>query len=144
MNSKKKKSRVLLDTSVWIVYFRDPSTPIKEAVRHLVNAGQATIAGPVVFEVLQGTRSPQEFEEIRRLLEGLPYLTSPEMIWVAAAGMAAGLRRRGLTIPGTDCLVATLARENDCKIWSLDAHFESIPGVRLYRPPRPRPRRPSA
>ena len=96
------------------------------------------VAGPVAYEVLQGTRTPQEFERIRLTLEDLPYLVTSGTSWVEAAGMAAGLLRRGLTFPMTDILLATLAREHRCRIWSLDPHFTSIPGVRLYRPPKPR------
>lgn len=108
----------------------------------LIDARQAFVAGPIMYEVLQGTRSPQEFEGFLVKLEELPYLRTEATTWVAAAGMSAGLRRRGLTLPMTDILLATLARENQCRIWSLDSHFSSIPGVRLYHPPKTRPRRP--
>ncbi len=96
------------------------------------------VAGPVAYEVLQGARTPREFEGIRLKLEDLPYLVTSGPSWVEAAGMAAGLLRRGLTFPMTDILLATLAREHRCRIWSLDPHFTSIPGVQLYRPPKPR------
>lgn len=103
-----------------------------------MHAEEALVAGPVVFEVLQGTRSHDEFRTFRRILEGLPYLILGSSSWIAAAGVAAGLRRRGLSFPMTDVLLATLARERQCRLWSDDAHFVSIPGVRLYRPPKAR------
>ena len=96
------------------------------------------VAGPVAYELLQGTRTPQEFENIRLKLEDIPHLVTSGTTWVEAAGMAAGLRRRGLTLPMTDILLATLARAHGCRIWSLDPHFTSIPGVRLHRPSRAR------
>lgn len=40
----------------------------------------------------------------------------------------------------TDPLLATPARDNQCSIWSLDPHFASIPGVRLFHPPSRKPR----
>jgi predicted nucleic acid-binding protein len=110
----------------------------------LLDADEACVAGPVVYEVLQGTRTAEEFEEFRELLGGLPFLPTHGTSWMSAAGMAAGLRRRGLTVPMTDILLATLARDNQCAIWSLHAHFASIPGVRRFQPPRGRRHPPPA
>jgi predicted nucleic acid-binding protein len=109
-----------------------------------MEADEAFVAGPIVYEVLQGTGSPEEFETLRDLLGELPFLPIQGDTWIGAAGMAAGLRRRGLTLPMTDILLATLARVNQCRIWSLDPHFTSIPGVRLFHPPSRKPRRRSA
>jgi predicted nucleic acid-binding protein len=105
-----------------------------------VDRDEVCVAGPVLYEVLQGTRTPQEFETIRTLLRDLPCLPTSSPNWIAAGGMAAGLRRRGFVLPLTDLLLAAAAQEHRCRIWSLDAHFESIPGVRLYRPPKSRRR----
>ncbi len=126
---------------MWIAHFRDPAVPFGSVLKDLVDGELAAVAGPVVYEVLQGTRTPQEFDTTREILQNLPWLPAQSNTWVAAAGMSAGLRRRGVTLPMTDILLATLARENQCRIWSLDPHFASIPGVRLYRPPKTRPRR---
>lgn len=141
MTSKEKRRRVLVETSIWIAHFRDPSTPVRSHLRGLVTAGEAFVAGPIAYEVLQGTLGPEEFRTVSEYFRDLPYIVAHGPTWVAAAGMAAGLRRQGMTFPMTDLLIATLARENQCRVWSLDAHFESIPGVRLYRPPGSRPRR---
>ena len=127
-----------MDSSIWIAYFRDPEARVGIHLQRLVDAGEAFVAGPVLYEVLQGTRSPREFEVAFAHLQGLPYLIVNGTTWVSAAGMAAGLLRRGVTLPMTDVLLATLARENGCQVWSADAHFQQIPGARLYRPPDPR------
>jgi hypothetical protein len=127
---------VVVDTSVWIAYFRDPATPYGDCLEGLMEAREAYVAGPIVYEVLQGTRTSGEFEEFRLLLEKLPCLAISGRTWVSAAGMAAGLRRRGLSFPMTDLVIATLAGEHRCQIWSNDGHFQEIPGVRLYHPPR--------
>lgn len=141
MTSRPTRRRVLVDTSVWIAYFRDPSELVGDRLEGLMDADEAFVAGPIVYEVLQGTRTPEEFGTLRDLLGGLPFLPIHGKTWIGAAGMAAGLRRRGLTLPMTDVLLATLARDNQCWIWSLDPHFASIPGVRLLHPPPRRPRR---
>lgn len=144
MSSRDTRSRVLVDSSIWIAHFRDPAAGFKNALRDLVDADLAAVAGPIAYEVLQGAKSPKEFQTLREILQDLPWLPAKGTTWVAAAGMSAGLRRRGLTLPMTDILLATLAREHRCRIWSLDPHFASIPGVRLFSPPkRPGGRRPA-
>lgn len=106
-----------------------------------MDADEAFVAGPIVYEVLQGTRTPEEFDTLRDLLGALPFLPIQGDTWIGAAGTAAGLRRRGVTLPMSDILLATLARDNQCRIWSLDPHFASIPGVRLFHAPSRKPRR---
>ncbi|HYL79776.1 MAG TPA: PIN domain-containing protein [Candidatus Acidoferrum sp.] len=144
MTSRRTRRRILVDTSVWIAYFRDPSAPVGDRLEGLMDADEAFVAGPIVYEVLQGTRTPEEFDTLRDLLGELPFLPAHGETWIGAAGMAAGLRRRGVTLPMTDILLATLARDNQCSIWSLDPHFASIPGVRLFQAPSRKPRRRSA
>jgi len=138
------RSRILVDSSVWIANFRDPTASLADRLRTLIDDDLVAVAGAIVYEVLQGTRTSQEFEAIRQIFLPLRWLPAQPASWVAAAGMAAGLRRRGLSFPMTDILLATLAREHRCHIWSLDPHFTLIPGVRLFSPPkvRPGPRRP--
>jgi len=45
---------------------------------------------------------------------------------------------RGVTVPLTDALIATLGIENDLEVWALDSHFVAMQSVltrlRLYTP----------
>jgi predicted nucleic acid-binding protein len=141
VTSRRTRRRILVDTSVWIAYFRDPSASVGNRLEDLMDADEVFVAGPIIYEVLQGTRTPKEFDTLRDLLGELPFLPVHGETWIGAAGMAAGLRRRGVTLPMTDILLATLARDNQCRIWSLDPHFASIPGVRLFQGPPQKPRR---
>jgi predicted nucleic acid-binding protein len=50
--------------------------------------------------------------------------------------LSAQLLRKGVTLPLSDLLIAVLAIEYGCRLYSLDTHFKKIPGVTLYPPAR--------
>ena len=66
-------TRVLVDTSAWIDFFRRTEGEVGDTVANLVEEDQAVMTGPVLAELLRGVRSAKEGEELRVLLEALPY-----------------------------------------------------------------------
>jgi|GEM_PF-2570195 len=50
----------------------------------------------------------------------------PPKHWDLAAGYAAQLRARGVTVPASDLLIATVAVESDSELLARDQHFEMI------------------
>ncbi len=128
---------VIADTSVWIEFFRGGHEPVREALRRLVRAQQAVLVGVVLAELLQGCRSVKEADSILSNLAGLRFLTDSFTSWRHAGELSASLRRKGITIPLSDLVMAALALEHGCQIYSLDPHFKQIPGLSLYKVPRP-------
>lgn len=128
---------VLIDTSAWIEFFRRDGDPaVKLAMKALVEELEATLCGPVEMEFLGGVR-PKERRRIQSRFDILPYLTNDQKIWREAATQFAVLRKKGVTVPWNDVLIATLALRCDCRIYAVDQHFESMSqhlGLRLYTP----------
>jgi len=83
----------------------------------------------VLFELLQGIRSPEEREQVKEALLSVHFLEITPQDWEGAALMARDLRSRGITLPMTDLLLGQLAKTHDLEIISLDPHFDQIPGV---------------
>jgi predicted nucleic acid-binding protein len=56
-------------------------------------------------------------------------------IWRRAGELSLALRRRGITVPLSDLVVAGLALEHGCAIYTLDSHshFDRIPDLPLHR-----------
>jgi predicted nucleic acid-binding protein len=52
-------------------------------------------------------------------------------LWIKAGQLSAQLRANGQTLPMSDLLIATLAKEHDCSLVTIDRHFASIPGIRI-------------
>lgn len=117
-----------MDTSVWIDFFRG-TPPIKALVERLVLADRIFTAGPILYELLQGIKSPVEKKQVREALLATHHLDITPDDWEGAASLAAELRTRGVTIPMTDILIACLAKNNDLEVISFDIHFDQIPGL---------------
>ena len=130
---KPSDAPVLLDSSVWIDSFRDITPQVVELVRRFLHDDRVVTCGPVLFEIKRGLR-PRERKKILRLMSALPRLPVNENDWDAAAELDAKLRRKGVTIPLTDCLIAELCLRHKLPLFSLDAHFRSVPGLKLLEP----------
>jgi len=120
-------SLVLVDTSAWICFFARRGYPdIKEALSLLLEEDRAAIAGPIMIEIVQGARTAEEKEDIRKWIKGVHWMSVTDAIWDHAAEMAFALRRKGITTSAIDTLIAALAIEYDCSLLHRDSHFDLI------------------
>ena len=103
------------------------------ASRRLLNDDRAVTCGPVLFEISRGLRSAER-KRILGLLGALLRLSFEEAIWDAAGNLDALLRKRGLTLPPMDLLVAQLCLHHQVRLFTLDEHFQSVPGLRFFKP----------
>lgn len=126
------KADVLVDTSIWIEYFNHRDSENGEAVEALLREERVVIAGIVVTELLQGAKQKREFDAILDSIVALPFLDATLNTWVEAGRLSYSLRKKGVTVPTTDVVLASLAMENQCRLFSLDSHFDRIPGVKRY------------
>lgn len=131
---------VIVDTSVWIEYFKGGHEPARAALRDLIRAEQAALVGVVLAELLQGCRTPKEADTVLSKLAGLRFLETNFTTWKRTGELSASLRRKGITLPLSDLIIAALALEHHCQVYALDPHFERIPDLTLHTIPRP-PRR---
>lgn len=128
---------VVVDTSVWIPFLTGADPPVRAALRDLIRSGQAALVGVVLAELLQGCRTHGEAETMLSNLAGLRFLETSFRSWRRTGELGSLLLRQGTTIPLSDLIIAALALEHNCPVFTLDTHFRQIPGVKFYRPPRP-------
>jgi predicted nucleic acid-binding protein len=118
---------VLIDTSVWISYFRPcGSGDLVLAIRDVILEGRGCTCWPVQAELLVGARELSSFERLRALLASLVQLPVDEELWERTARLGFDLRRKGLTIPLPDLLIAETAIAAQCELWHADQHYEAI------------------
>ena len=118
---------VLVDTSAWICFFsRRGFEDLKKTLSTLLDEDRAAIAGPILVELIQGTRTSDEKETIRTLIKGIHWLSLSDDHWHKAAEMAFALRRKGVTSSAIDTLIAVLAIDNGCLLLHKDSHFDLI------------------
>ncbi|MBW1784190.1 MAG: PIN domain-containing protein [Deltaproteobacteria bacterium] len=126
------KADVLVDTSIWIEYFNHRDSENGEALEGLLREGRVVITGIVVTELLQGARLKREFDAILDSIVALPFFDATLNTWIEAGRISYSLRKRGVTVPTTDVIIASLAIERHCLLFSLDSHFDRIPGIKRY------------
>jgi hypothetical protein len=125
---------VLVDTSAWIEFFRSPDSPVGNLIDELLSHDLAAICGVVYAELLQGTRTVNEYSKLDGLLKALPLLAPGDSLWSKTAEAGFLLRRKGISGVGIpDLLIAVTAWDNDVGVLTLDEHFQSISQVRSLR-----------
>ena len=123
---------IVADTSAWVQFLRRPDSPEGREMRSLIRQGQVALTGVVVAEVIQGARDEGHREELMDLLSALPFLQASYATWARAGLLSFRLRQAGQRLPLTDVAVAAVALEHDCPIFTLDDHFQRVPGLRLH------------
>ena len=125
---------VIADTSVWIPFFNRPNSKEKATLDLLIDADEVALVGVILAELLQGCRSREERNEVAEGVPALPYLEVTQTTWLKAGDLSWALLRKGVTLPLSDLVIAALAIEHHCRVYSLDLHFKKIPELLLYTP----------
>jgi predicted nucleic acid-binding protein len=125
---------LLIDTSVWIIVFRDRSGQIRQQLEALVADREILLTRFTQLELLQGSLNEQEWTILSTYLEVQDYVEPTPSSWRAAARIYYDLRRQGLTVRSPiDCCIAQAALQNDLLLIHNDRDFETIAQVRSLR-----------
>jgi predicted nucleic acid-binding protein len=117
---------ILVDSSVWIDYFRGTITAQTETLDRLLDEEPLAIGDLILTEVLQGFEDERDFKRARRMLASLAVVElGGQDIAVQAARNFRSLRRRGVTIRKTiDTVIATRCIEDGYDLLHNDRDFE--------------------
>ena len=122
-----KTDLVLIDTSAWLAALRkDFIARVKERINLLLHNGRVVTLGIIKLELLGGTKSESEFRRLKEYLESLDYIEIGDSEWERAYEIAYLLRRKAITVPYTDILIAACAATNGCVLVHMDKHFDLI------------------
>ena len=125
---------VIVDTSVWVTAFRAGASQERRELDRLLAAESVVIVGPVLAEVLLSARDEQEFDGLQSRLLALDYASETPQSWAKVGSLSYQLRQEGKTVGLVDLLIAALALEHGHELYSLDQHFQRMPGLQLYSP----------
>jgi len=127
---------ILVDSSVWIDFFRGTSNPVTERLVKLLKGGrleaEVGVADLVVFEVMRGFDSPRDRARAQALLLAIPVL---EIGGLDNALLAAehynALRLKGYTIRSPiDVLLASYCITHGHYLLHRDADFDVLETLR--------------
>lgn len=117
---------ILVDSSVWIDFFRGTASPQAERLDALLGKEPLLMGDLILAEVLQGFTSERDFNHAHRLLGSLDLIEiGGRDIAVQAARNFRTLRELGVTIRKTiDTLIATRCIEDGLSLLHCDRDFE--------------------
>jgi predicted nucleic acid-binding protein len=117
---------ILVDSSVWIDYFRGTITAQTEKLDTLLGREGLVIGDLILTEVLQGFTDEREFNDVRKMLVSLTIVELGGLeIAVQSARNFRRLRAAGVTVRKTiDTLIATWCIESECALLHNDQDFD--------------------
>ncbi len=126
------KDGVIVDTSVFINFLKGKEKYAME-VTALLEMNRVVTTGIIIAELMQGIRKQEEEEHIADIMTSINILEIPTELWIKAGKLSSSLRRKGITLPLTDIAIAAIAIDYNLSLFTLDKHFEKIPGVKVYK-----------
>ena len=117
---------ILVDSSVWIDYFRGIPSSQTDRLHALLGNEPLATGDLVLAEVLQGFTSAQDFNQGKKLLTSLPIIELVGgNIAIQAANNFRTLRSLGITVRKTiDTLIATSCIEKGLALLYSDKDFD--------------------
>ena len=117
---------ILVDSSVWIDYFRGASTPQTQRLDDVLGIEPVAIGDLIVAEVLQGFDRDRDFEQARKLLMSLTVFDlAGKDVAIAAARNFRKLRALGVTVRKTiDTIIATFCIKSGLELLYSDRDFD--------------------
>jgi predicted nucleic acid-binding protein len=130
---------VIVDTSVWIDYFRGVLNPHTAWLATAAPRHQLGLTDLILCEILQGVRSDSHFAQTRSDLAELEVFgTGGEGLAIASASNYRYLRAQGYTPRTTiDCIIATFCMREEHVLLHRDRDFDLFEkhlGLRVIRP----------
>ncbi|MGB3895089.1 type II toxin-antitoxin system VapC family toxin [Mycolicibacter sinensis] len=121
---------ILVDTSVWIEYFRATGSAAALEVRRLLSEepDQVVTCEPIAMEILAGASNEQTYRKLERLVNGLSLLeVETATDFRSAADIYRAARSTGQTVRSiNDCLIAAVALRHHARVAHRDADFDVI------------------
>jgi predicted nucleic acid-binding protein len=120
-------SGILLDASTWICYLRPHEwDDLKLAVHQVLTVEQVYTCWVVMAELLIGARDERGLTQLFETLRALPEIPVTDRVWEASARLGYTLRRRGVTIPLPDLVIAQTAITGNLTLWHVNDRCEHL------------------
>jgi len=121
------KAKLLFDTCAWIDFLRYPEGVLGDFLVMAIKEDRALLCGVVMTELLQGAKGKKENKQLDLLFSGIESLPCDEAAWYEAGQVLQALKRKGITLPLTDALIAVIAKRHQVDVVTFDKHFTHLP-----------------
>jgi len=123
---------VLVDTSVWSLALRRPTSEGSRATAELVELireGRVAMLGAIRQEILSGIRVAEQYRKLRDRLRAFADVTLDELDYEEAATCFNRCRAKGLQGSNTDFLMCAVSLRRELAILTTDKDFERFAKV---------------
>lgn len=120
-------AKLLVDTSAWIVSFgKAGHEQLKKTLVAALDSLSVVTTNIVILELLQGCRNRNEYDAMHSRLQALETLLINDPVWSLAYTTGYELRRKGITVPTVDIIIAAAAKVHSCSLLHHDKHFRAL------------------
>lgn len=120
------KGNVIIDTSVWVEFFRGRDESLVEKVSVLLETGRAAYTGIIALELINGAKGQKDLQILYDALDAMYRIAETDDTFIEAGRLGFDLARKGITAATVDLLIARTAIENGLALMTLDRHFEKV------------------
>ena len=103
--------KILVDTSIWIDYFKNESFRIAGRLDEMLFKDEVYVPKIVIAELIQGAKSDGEVSVIEEFVEAFGIIDQRGDTWAKAGKLSFTLKRKGKNINLSDCCIAVMAQE---------------------------------
>jgi predicted nucleic acid-binding protein len=118
--------KVLIDTSVWVDFFRKRDSLVSMKVREYLKLNQVCYTGPILVELYQGAKTQREIEILDELFDTISYVDITRKHYQHAGMVGQKAAREGKVFSTIDVILGVLAHDEGLSLFSLDRHFHDI------------------
>lgn len=126
---EKEQGMIVVDTSVWIDFFRGKSSIQRHILHKLIEEEEEIALTEIILaEILQGIKKDRDYKKIKTFLLDFP-VHRPQGLetYLKAAQIFRNCRKKGKTIRKTvDCIIAAICIERDQVLLHNDNDFDRI------------------
>lgn len=121
---------IVVDSSAWIEYYRPSGAPeVQRAVAALVAEDRVAVNGIIQVEIVAFASGEDERTMLENDFGAFHWLELSQEDFDRACSIGFDLRRRGVTAPPTDLIIAASAIGAGAEVVHLDRHFGEIAQV---------------
>ena len=117
----------LVDTSVWI-HALGPrgNAGIQSQLKTMLLSGETAVTHWILLELMTGLSRSEDGKDLLDRFAPVECIAFEPEWWATAWGIAATLRKHGVSPSAADCLIATVAMESGLPLIHCDEDFEAI------------------
>lgn len=118
---------ILVDSSAWIEFYRSSGDAgVAGAVARAIEEDAVCTNGIIQAEIVSFAPDRKSFQQLTADFRAFHWFELERKDFDLAANMGFDLRRRGLTVPATDLIIAACAIRARAKLYHLDFHFDQM------------------